>query len=166
MNRRTALATTAMAFLSLAGPMLAGGGAAFAQGRSDTDRVKSRVNDYIDAMSARDIGKMERIWLHDSYAMVVTTRSNSADIGWDAIKKHWADGVFTYWSDLKVTLKGEPQIRVARRAGRAWATYVVRDEGKNKNGQALAYDVLVTQGFEKRGNRWLLATHHASRAPE
>jgi hypothetical protein len=39
-------------------------------------------------------------------------------------------------------------------------------EGKNKSGQALSFTIIETQVYEKRGDRWLMVSHHASRVPE
>ena len=43
---------------------------------------------------------------------------------------------------------------------------VVGVEGKNKSGQALSFTIIETQVYEKRGDRWLMVSHHASRVPE
>jgi ketosteroid isomerase-like protein len=45
-------------------------------------------------------------------------------------------------------------------------TGVVGVEGKNKSGQALSFIIIETQVYEKRGDRWLMVSHHASRVPE
>jgi hypothetical protein len=39
-------------------------------------------------------------------------------------------------------------------------------EGKDKRGQALSFTIIETQVYEKRGDRWLMVSHHASRVPD
>ena len=48
----------------------------------------------------------------------------------------------------------------------ASTTGVVGVAGKNKSGQALRFTIIETQVYEKRGDRWLMVSHHASRVPE
>jgi ketosteroid isomerase-like protein len=57
-----------------------------------------------------------------------------------------------------------PQIHINQ--GTAQSTGVVGVEGKNKNGQALRFTIIETQVYEKRSDRWLMVSHHASRVPE
>ena len=45
----------------------------------------------------------------------------------------------------------------------AAATTIVALKGKSKAGQAIMYSLIAGQVYIKRGGRWLLASHHASR---
>jgi hypothetical protein len=38
--------------------------------------------------------------------------------------------------------------------------------GRGKSGQAHSFTIIETQVYEKRGDRWLMVSHHASRVPE
>jgi ketosteroid isomerase-like protein len=57
-----------------------------------------------------------------------------------------------------------PQIHINQ--GTASTTGVIGVEGKNKSGQALSFTIIETQVYEKRGDGWLMISHHASRVPE
>ena len=111
MSHRSAIVCTAAALLFGASALIGGGQAGYA-GPADLKQIKASVYRYVDALWRRDIGKMGRVWSHADYAMLVNTRSNRSSIGWNAIKKQWEDGVFGFWSDLKVTMTDEPRIHV------------------------------------------------------
>jgi hypothetical protein len=67
MNRRTALALT-MGLSSIC--LLAGNGIGNAQ-QSDADKVKATIDGFHTAISSLDIRKMDDVWAHEPYAMVV-----------------------------------------------------------------------------------------------
>jgi ketosteroid isomerase-like protein len=72
--------------------------------------------------------------------------------------------VFGFWAELKLSPKQTAHIHVDQTT--AWTTGVVGVEGKNKSGQALSFTIIETQVYEKRGDRWLMVSHHASRVPK
>ena len=39
-------------------------------------------------------------------------------------------------------------------------------QGRTKEDKPLSFRVIQTDVFEKRGDRWLLVSHHASRIPD
>src|SRR5262249_32753964 len=164
MNRRAALAMTAVSprFGRIAVP--AGAGISYAQQRSDSDNVNAAVNAFHAALSNLDIGKMQNVWAQEPYVVLINPRDKAPAIGWDAVKKDWQDGVFGFWAELKLSPKPAAHIHVDQTT--AWTTGVVGVEGKNKSGQALSFTITETQVYEKRGDRWLMVSHHASRVPE
>jgi hypothetical protein len=83
MNRRTALALTIG--LSSIG-LLAGNGIGHAQ-QSDADKVKAAIDGFHTAISSLDIRKMDDVWAHEPYAMVVNPRDKTVTVGWDAIRR-------------------------------------------------------------------------------
>ena len=107
---------------------------------------------------------MQAVWAQEPYAVLVNPRDKAPAVGWDAVKKDWQDGVFAFWSELKLTPKQPPQIHINQMM--ASVIGVTGVEGKNKGGQALNFTVIETQVYEKRGDRWLIISHHASRVPE
>jgi ketosteroid isomerase-like protein len=161
MNR---FATPAMTTVSLlvGVALLAGDG--IAQQRSDNDNVNAAVDSFHAALSNLDMGKMQNVWAQEPYVVLINPRDKAPALGWDAVKKDWQDGVFGFWAELKLSPKQAPQIHINQ--GMASTTGVVGVEGKDKRGQALSFTIIETQLYERRGDRWLMVSHHASRVPE
>jgi ketosteroid isomerase-like protein len=164
MNRLATLAMTALSLLFVAIALRAGSGIGYAEQRSDSDNVNAAVNAFHAALSNLDIGKMQNVWAQEPYVVLINPRDKAPAVGWDAVKKDWQDGVIGFWAELKLSPKQTPHIHVDQTT--AWTTGVVGVEGKNKSGQALSFTIIETQVYEKRGDRWLMVSHHASRVPE
>jgi ketosteroid isomerase-like protein len=164
-NTMNRLATLAMitVWLVFVGVALLAAGIGYAEQRSDSDNVNAAVNAFHAALSNLDIGKMQSMWAQEPY-VVINPRDKAPAIGWDAVKKDWQDGVFGFWAELKLSPKQAPHIHVDQTT--AWTTGIVGVEGKNKSGQALSFTIIETQVYEKRGDRWFMVSHHASRVPE
>jgi ketosteroid isomerase-like protein len=132
----------------------------FAQ--SDTNEIKAVIDNYHAAVGAHDISKMEPLWAHDDYAMLINPRDQNVSVGWDAVRKGW-EGQFgfvaTQLSDLKVTQADGPHIHV--KGDVAWATGIASVVGKMKAGAAIDEPAFETDVFEKRDNHWLLVSHTA-----
>ena len=164
MKRLTARATTAAALVFLAIALMAGERIGYAQPRSDSDAVDAAVDAFHAALANLDIAKMQTVWAQEPYAVLVNPRDKAPAVGWDAVKKDWQNGVFGFWSELKLTPKEPPQIHINQAT--ASVTGVTGVEGKNKGGQTLNFTIIETQVYEKHGDRWLMVSHHASRLPE
>ena len=164
MNRLATLVTTTASLLWAAVALLASDGIGYAQQRSDSDNVKATIDAFHAALSNLDIGKMQNVWAQEPYVILINPRDKTPAVGWDAVKADWQDKVFGFWTELKLSPKQAPQIHVNQ--GTAWVTGVVGVDGKNKSGQALSFTIMETQVYEKRGDRWLMVSHHASRVPE
>ena len=164
MNRRATLAMTTVSFVFVGVALLAGGGIGYAQQRSDSDNVNAAINAFHAALSNLDIGKMQNVWAQEPYVVLINPRDKAPAVGWDAVKKDWQERVFGFWGELTLSPKQAPHVHIDQ--GTAWTTAVVGVEGKNKSGQALSFTIVETQVYEKRGDRWLMVSHHASRVPE
>jgi ketosteroid isomerase-like protein len=162
MNRLATRAMTAVSLLFVGVALLAGDG--IAQQRSDNDNVNATIDAFHAALSNLDMGKMQNVWAQEPYVVLINPRDKAPAIGWDAVKKDWQDGVFGFWAELKLSPKQAPQIHINQ--GMASTTGVVGVEGKDKRGQALSFTIIETQVYEKRGDRWLMVSHHASRVPD
>jgi ketosteroid isomerase-like protein len=130
---------------------------------SDADVVKTAVRSFFATLSARDMSKMEAIWAHDGNVVVINVRDKTPSIGWEAAKKNW-EAVFDFFSEVNATPKEDPHVQFYQ--GVASTTAVVAVQGKNKAGQPLSFSVLATEVYVKRGDRWLVVAHHASRVPD
>ena len=164
MNRRATLAMTTVSFVFVGVALLAGGGIGYAEQRSDSDNVNTAINAFHAALSNLDIGKMQNVWAQEPYVVLINPRDKAPAVGWDAVKKDWQERVFGFWGELTLSPKQAPHVHIDQ--GTAWTTGVVGVEGKNKSGQALSFTIVETQVYEKRGDRWLMVSHHASRVPE
>jgi ketosteroid isomerase-like protein len=161
MNRRTALALT-MGLSSIC--LLAGNGIGNAQ-QSDADKVKATIDGFHTAISSLDIRKMDDVWAHEPYAMVVNPRDKTVTVGWDVIRKNFEEKVFQFWSELKVTGRDAPTIHI--NGATAWATGISVASGKPKaGGDAVNAPTFESAVFEKRGDRWLIVSWSAWRVPQ
>jgi ketosteroid isomerase-like protein len=164
MNRLATLAMISVSPLFVGVALLVGDGIGYTQQRSDSDNVKAAVDAFHAALANLDIGKMQNVWAQEPYVVLINPRDKAPAIGWDVVKKDWQDRVFGFWAELKLSPKQAPHIHVDQTT--AWTTGVVGVEGKNKSGQTLSFTIIETQVYEKRGDRWLMVSHHASRVPE
>ena len=135
---------------------------AFAQ-QSDVDAVKAAHASFLAALGSLDIKEMEPLWAHESYVTLVNPGDKSVSVGWDAVKKHWEDGVLKNNAELKVTDVDGPHINVNGNV--AWLAGITHAEGKMKNGNSVDGNVFATQVFEKQGGRWRLVSTVAVSAP-
>jgi ketosteroid isomerase-like protein len=159
MNRPKILAIAAATALAIS--LLSG--SAVAQ-QSDTDKIRATIDDFHAAISSLDIRKMDDLWAHDPYVMVVNPRDKSVAVGWDAVKKNW-ENVFNFWTDLKVTKTDGPHIHI--NGGVAWADGMTVVAGKPKTGEPINNaSTLETGILEKRGDHWLVVSWSAWRAPQ
>ncbi len=132
--------------------------------QSDSDGVKAAIDGFHAALSALDEKKMESVWAHDAYVVLINPRDKTVSVGWDAAKKSW-DNTFAAWSELKVTQQDGPHIHVNGNV--AWATGIALAVGKLKNGTVVSgAPTFETDVFEKRDNRWLMVSHTALRVPQ
>nr|PZN73723.1 MAG: hypothetical protein DIU57_19770 [Pseudomonadota bacterium] len=82
-----------------------------AQTTSDLDAVRAANQAYYEALSARDIGAMEKVWSQsDDDVNVAPPIRPAAHVGWPAIKKQYE----TFWATLdELTVSMEnPTIRI------------------------------------------------------
>jgi ketosteroid isomerase-like protein len=142
--------------------LLVGGGGSYAQ-QSDMEQVKAAIDAYHAALGSLDIAKMEPLWVHDANIMLINPRDKSISIGWDAVQKNW-EATFNNNSEIKVTQAEGPHIAVNGNV--AWSTGIANVVGKAKSGASINAPTFETDVFEKRGGKWLLVSHTASRVPQ
>ena len=132
------------------------GAKSFAQ--SDTEPVKSVISAYHAALQGLDAAKLDALWAHDDYVMVINPLDKSVSVGWDAVKKDW-DGQLTPLAQLTIQQSAGPFIHV--QGDTAWSTGVVEDSFKLKSGFAATSQTFETDVFERRAGGWLLVSHTA-----
>jgi ketosteroid isomerase-like protein len=85
-------------------------------------------------------------------------------VGWNEVRKSYEE-TFDFWSELKVTQKGKPHIRV--NGTTAWADGITVAAGKPKKGDPIAGVLnFETCVLEKRGNHWVLVSRSVWRVPQ
>src|SRR5580700_5727052 len=136
----------ARAFL-IAGLLFAFGGVSVkAQDKAEMQAV-SAANDALDkAVSARDIGAMDKIWAHEPYVIKTDPGARSLNLGWDAGRKSW-EAIFDGYKDVSVSTR-EPQIHIAQNT--AWVIAVQTAAGILKDGSRVTLVSFSTNIYEKK----------------
>src|ERR1035438_2746954 len=79
------------------------GGAHHAQAQEgDQAAVKAVINSLHSTLSSLDAKKMETLWAHEPYVMLINPRDKAITIGWQNVNKGWVD-LFGAYTQLKVT---------------------------------------------------------------
>ena len=157
-NRRSILSIVALMLLAV----VIASGNALAQKASEMDAVKAANQAFYTALSARDIGAMQKLWSSDADIQNIGPRSKTIDVGWNAMKKGF-EAVFDNFPELKVSME-QPRIKI--NGSTAWVSGIEKAQRKNKAGEAGTGTNLGTSIFVKQSGRWLMVYHHASAVPE
>src|SRR5438874_4911707 len=129
------------------------GSTSYAQGQdnqTDTSAVKDTIAKVHAAISSLDISKMEPLWFHNAYVMLVNPKNTSVSVGWDDVKKNW-ENAFNFWSHIKVTQTVGPYVRVDGNV--AWSTGLTNTNAKAKKRHFTEFTHFLIRRFEK-GQRW------------
>jgi ketosteroid isomerase-like protein len=156
MRRRNILKGSAMAAAGLA--LLTG--LAVAQQPADIDAIKQANTAFYAALSARDAKAMASLWANKPYVVNIGPLSKTIAIGYeDAVSKYWANTFTNVFSELSASMTSMAQIQTDGKL--AWVVGTEIAKGKTKAGATVAFDIFVTNIFEKEGDRWLMVSHHA-----
>ena len=140
-------------------------GTAFAQQASDIDDVKAADLAFHVALSAMDAKAMAGLWANKPYVTNIGPRSKSIEVGYaDAVTKWITTTVPNGFSELKATMKSIDAIQTDGKV--AWVVGVESATGKTKAGEPFTFDTIVTNIYEKEGNKWLMVSHHAQIPPK
>lgn len=113
------------------------------------------------AFSKLDVKAIEATWAQDGSVSVIHPSSKAPILGWEAVQKTYADHPVRY-KDFSVAMNN-PQ--VTTNGNVAWVIGIEKVYAHRANGDVLDISALTTNIFEKRGDKWLLVHHHASRMP-
>jgi ketosteroid isomerase-like protein len=125
---------------------------------SDVERIKAATQDFIAAISARDIQAMDKLWAHESYATFMGPLSTTIVVGWDGVRKAW-EMRFGQFDRVTISV---PESHVHVNGDVAWAIGIERVQLLRKNGETLGFDAFVTNVLEKHDGRWLVVSHQAT----
>jgi ketosteroid isomerase-like protein len=134
---------------------------AAAQQLSDMDAVKAANESFYTALSARDVGTMEKVWSSNKDNRNISPRNKTIDVGWDAAKKTF-QATFDAFTELKVSPE---QIYVRINGSTAWVSNMEMVQRKTKTGEAGSGTNFGLNIFEKQGGKWLMVYHQASPVP-
>ncbi len=160
MNRRSIIVVTTTALLILGIPptVTRAVGQQDVQQPSDVEGVNAASRVFIAAISARDIGAMDKVWAHEPYTTFIGPLSTTVVVGWDGVRKAW-EMRFSQFDRVSITVS---ESHVRSNANTAWAVGIEKVELLRKNGDMLSFDACVTNVFENRDGRWLLVSHQAT----
>ena len=133
-----------------------------AQQSSDAEAIKAANAAFYAALSARDIGAIERVWAHEAQVFNVFAVSRTPMIGWDAVRSGYED-LFRRFPELSVAMP-EPSIR--HDADDALVVGVETQRARLPSGEVTNAQPPATNVFAKRDGRWLVVHHHSSRPPQ
>ena len=156
--RRTLLLSMAVLLSALATGM----GAARAQAASEDEAIRAANTAYYAALSARDMGAVERVWARQGQTFNIFGASRAPQVGWDAIRAGYED-LFNRFPELSVTM---PEPLIAQNGDGALVVGVETLRGRLPNGETASLVLPTTNVFIKRNGRWLIAHHHSSRPPQ
>jgi ketosteroid isomerase-like protein len=129
-----------------------------AQQTSDVERVSTASQVFIAAITARDIGAMDKVWAHEPYATFMGPLSTTIVVGWDGVRKAW-EMRFSQFERVTIS-PADSHIRTNGNV--AWTVGIEKVQLLRKNGETLSFDAFVTNVFENRDGRWLLVSHQAT----
>jgi ketosteroid isomerase-like protein len=129
-----------------------------AQLTSDVEGVNAASQVFIAAISARDIGAMDKVWAHEPYATFMGPLSTTIVVGWDGVRKAW-EMRFSQFEQVTISVA---ESHVHTNGNAAWAVGIEKVQLLRKNGETLSFDAFVTNVFENRDGRWLLVSHQAT----
>jgi ketosteroid isomerase-like protein len=159
MNRRSIIVvTTALLILAIPPTVTTAVGQQIVQQTLEAERVNAASRAFIAAISARDIGAMDKVWAHEPYATFIGPLSTMVVTGWDGVRKAW-EMRFSQFDRVTITVS---ESHVRTNANAAWAVGIEKVELLRKNGDKLGFDAFVTNVFENRDGRWLLVSHQAT----
>ena len=156
--RRTLLLGSAALLLGLATGM--GGGRA--QQAPEAEAIRAANAAFYAALSARDLGALERVWVRDGQVFNIFGASRTPMVGWSAVRGGYED-LFGRFPELSVTM---PEPLVAQNGDSALVVGVETLRARLANGEAANLLLPTTNAFIRRDGRWLMVHHHSSRPPQ
>ena len=126
----------------------------------DRDDVLEANKAFSAAFSTRKIGSMDPLWVHDDGVTIIHPSSKTVLVGWDAVRKSWAEARNT---EVSLTMDS-PAVSVTNNVG--WVVGVEKYHARRPSGEVVDSLILTTNVYEKRDGRWLMVHHHGSLMPQ
>jgi len=125
---------------------------------SDIEGINAASQAFMAAISARDIGAMDKVWAHEPYATFIGPLSTTVVAGWDGVRKAW-EMRFSQFDRVTISL-AESHVRTNGKV--AWTVGIEKVQLLRKNGDTLGFDAFVTNVLESHDGRWLMVSHQAT----
>ena len=140
-------------------------GGAFADPASDVEAVKAADLAFYAALSAMDAKAMAAVWADKPYVTNIGPGSKAVRVGYADAVTTWIETLVpSRYSELKVQLTSIASVQVNGNV--AWTVGMEHLSGKNKTGDAVSFDLFVTDIYEKDDGKWLMVAHHAQAVPK
>jgi ketosteroid isomerase-like protein len=124
--------------------------------------IKASNDAYYKALSARDIGAMQKVWTGAADNILIAPPSNPhVRVGWAAIKKNWE----TYWPTFDQYVVSMRVKKVNISGPVAWVHGIETSKRRTKSGEATSGRNYGTNIFVHRNGRWLMVFHQAAEIP-
>jgi ketosteroid isomerase-like protein len=108
--------------------------------------VKAASKAFYQALAALDGGpSMEKVWAHTPYVTYIGPRSKTIIVGWEPLKKYWAD-TDKLFSQRPISLSDQ---HIHANGNLAWEVGNETGSAKMKDGNAAPADYIVTNVYEK-----------------
>ncbi len=130
---------------------------------ADEKDVLAANQKFYEALSAGSIEGISAACAHDADVTALHETSAEVAVGWQAVLDSWKAVPFDSFAELSCMMTN-PAIKIHGTIARVAGLERVR--GKTKGGEAFAFTALGTNIYEKRGEKWLIVHHHASKAAE
>ena len=134
-----------------------------ANAMSEENAVRAANEAFYQALSAGSIEGISAACAHDTDVTALHETSTEVAVGWQAVLDSWKAVPFEFIRGI-VLCDDKPGHQGPRNDRAGGGPGKVR--GKMKNGESFAFTALGTNVYEKRGDRWLIVHHHASKAAE
>src|SRR5260370_17760808 len=159
LGARLLVMVTAMALLMLTVALPAGDAVGQQKARaSDVERVEAASQDFIAAISARDIQTIDKLWAHDSYVTFIGPLSTTIVVGWEGVRRAW-EMRFGQFDRVTISL-AESHVHTNGKV--AWAVGIEKVQLLRKTADTLTFAAFVTNVFEKHDSRWFIVSHQAT----
>ena len=130
---------------------------------SDEDEVRRANEAFYRALSAGSIEGIAAACAQYDHVTALHENSKAVAVGWQAVLDSWKAVPFDAFAELSCVMN-DPVVKVSGPIARAVGFENV--QGRMKGGQSFAWTALGTNLFEKRGGKWLIVHHHASKAAD
>ncbi len=150
---------------SLMTALLLGTWAALAQSTDDVAAVTAANNAFYAAQTALDMPSMETVWAHEDYIAFAGPRAKEPTTGWTAIQPYLARN---FGNLAQFSLKPvDVHVHVYGNSAWAFGKEEIGTGSKLKDGTPISSrPTIVTNMFEKHGDKWLMFAHHAQEIPQ
>jgi len=124
---------------------------------SDEAAIAAANLAFYEALEARDLGRMERIWLREDSASCTHPGWHRID-GWAEVRRSWQN---IFGNSRAWTVSCE-QVRISRDGDLAWVTCVEAIRPFRAEGPEATARMQATNLFRRTNGEWRMIHHHAS----